>query len=606
MAFDARDFIQHLTESPGVYQMLDASEHILYVGKAKNLKKRVASYFRSQVDHPKTAALVKKIAAIRIIKTPTENAALLLENNLIKQYRPRYNILFKDDKSFPYLHLTAHPYPRLVFYRGAHKPAGDYFGPYASSHAVREALNLLQKLFLIRPCADSFFAHRSRPCLQYHIKRCSAPCVGAITLDDYQRDSTHARAFLQGHTQDIIQALVVRMNQAAMIKAYEQAAFYRDQIQCLHQLDKDQHQHQHHGHCDVFALYEHNGLVAIQVLHVRLSQVIGNHSYFPNNVQEQELAEVLSSFIAQFYCSAAGREIPTTILVSHALKDRAWLSSALAEQGRHKVRLLLRPTGQQTAWLTLALDNAVTALNSHLASRHLMQQRYQGLSDVLGLLPRQEWRLECFDISHTLGEATVAACVVFDQHGPCKNAYRLFHIKNITPGDDYAAMEQALQRRYGGSLANNTPLPDILIIDGGRGQLNKARSVLASLALDRVLLMGIAKGEGRKPGLETLWIGDDQTAVQLPPHASALHLLQHIRDEAHRFAITKHRAKRQKNRHSSLELIQGIGVQKRQQLLNAFGGLVELKKASVAELQKIPGIGPALAQKIYNQLRDFI
>lgn len=601
MAFDPKNFLKHLTEAPGVYQMLDHQGQILYVGKAKNLKKRVSSYFRQQLDHPKTQVLVKKIADIRIIATQTENEALLLENNLIKQHRPRYNILFKDDKSFPYIHLTHQTFPRLMLYRSHQKPKGDYFGPYVNAHAVREAVNLLQKLFLLRNCSDSFFHHRSRPCLQYHIKRCSAPCVGYIDATTYQQDSAHAKAFLQGQSQTVIQALIARMEQAAHQQAYEQAAFYRDQIQALQQLA--QRQRQSHQHCDVIALASQHNHCAIQVVHIRDGEIIGNHSYFPVNFQQQMAEEVLESFISQFYLTEHGREIPTTIFIDRPLSHRAWLSNALAESSQRSIRLSQPAKGQALAWLNLANDNAVLALNSHLSSHHLLQQRYHALAQILDWPDKKLWRLECFDISHSQGEATVASNVVFDEQGPCKNAYRLFTIEGITPGDDYAAIGQALTRRF----RQAQPLPDLLVIDGGRGQLNQAKAILAQLGIEGMVLMGIAKGEGRKPGLETLWINDDQTALQLPAHSPALHLLQHLRDEAHRFALKTHRVKRKKKRRaSSLEQIPGIGSHKRQVLLNYFGGLLELQKASVQDLQKVPGIGPALADTIFQALHPAV
>ncbi len=600
--FDPQDFLKHATTAPGIYQMLDATGTIIYVGKAKNLKKRLASYFRVSVDSVKTAALVKKIADIRLIATLNENEALLLESHLIKQYRPRYNILFKDDKSFPYLHLTDHPYPRLSLIRSSQKPPGKYFGPYASADSVREALDLLQKLFLIRPCSDSFFNHRSRPCLQHAIKRCSAPCVGLISYEHYQTDIANAIAFLQGHSQALIQTLVEKMQQAAIQRHYEQAAFYRDQIQLLHQLDKDQHSHG--GHADIFAIVNDASHLAIQVMHVRRGKISGNHRYFPANAQQQGGATVLESFIAQFYLNQPEREIPREIIVNLSLPEQAWLSSALADTAKHAVKITSSVKEQRLAWLHLAIDNAKLALTSHVASKHMMQQRFSALSDTLKLPVKEAWRLECFDISHSLGEATVASCVVFDEHGPLKSAYRIFNIKGITPGDDLAAMAQVMRRRYSRLKADNCALPDIILIDGGKGQLNAAKTILTELALSDVLVIGIAKGEGRKPGLETLWINDDQTALQLPYHSPALHLLQHIRDEAHRFAISKHRAKRQKTRQvSTLEHIEGLGPQKRQDLLNFFGGLIELKKASVKELQKVTGVGPKMAEKISDCLK---
>ena len=466
--FAPHDFLKHATESPGIYQMLDAKGTVIYVGKAKNLKKRLASYFRREVDNFKTAALVKKIADIRLIITPNENEALLLEAQLIKQYRPHYNILFKDDKSFPYLHLSTHAYPRLELHRSHQRPVGDYFGPYPSSQAVREALDLLQKLFLIRPCSDRFFANRSRACLQHHIKRCSAPCIQAISQNDYQTDIQNAKAFLQGKSQALIQSLVERMNTAATEQLYEKAAFFRDQIQLLHQLDKDQQSHG--GHCDVFAISQDAVHLAIQVLHIRSGVVSGNHSYFPANPQEQESAEVLASFISQFYLNQLGREIPSRLIVNITLAEQQWLSNALSTHAGQKVTILTRVKEPESTWLNLALTNATLALKSHLASSNMMLQRYQHLAETLHLPTKAAWRLECFDISHSLGEATVASCVVFDEQGPCKSAYRIFNIHDVTPGDDYAAMEQALTRRYTRIKAAETTLPDILIIDGGRGQ----------------------------------------------------------------------------------------------------------------------------------------
>ncbi len=603
--FDSYDFLKHATEAPGIYQMLDAAGTIIYIGKAKNLKKRLASYFRASVDSVKTAALVKKITDIRLIATMNENEALLLESHLIKQYRPRYNILFKDDKSFPYLHLTDHPYPRLNMIRSTQKPPGQYFGPYPSADSVREALELLQKLFLIRPCSDRFFNHRSRPCLQHAIKRCSAPCVGLISQQQYQADIANASAFLQGNSQALIQTLVERMNHAAAQKHYEQAAVYRDQIQVLHQLDKDQQAHG--GHADIFAIVSDASHLAIQAMHVRLGKISGNQRYFPANLQQQDAATVLESFIAQFYLNQPEREIPREMIINITLPEQKWLSSALADIAKHPVKIISNVKEQRLAWLNLAIDNAKLALSSHIASKDMMQQRYVTLAETLKLPVKEAWRLECFDISHSLGEATVASCVVFDEHGPLKSAYRIFNIEGITPGDDVAAMAQVMRRRYSRLKADNLALPDLILIDGGKGQLNSAKTILADLGLTDVLIIGIAKGEGRKPGLETLWIRDDQTALQLPYHSPALHLLQHSRDEAHRFAISKHRAKRRKQRQvSTLESIEGLGIKKRQDLLNFFGGMIELKKASVKELQKVNGIGLKMAQKISAGLKTRI
>ncbi len=585
--------------------MLGANDEVLYVGKARRLDKRVQSYFRNTGISTKTQKLVAQIKRISIIITASENEALLLESNLIKQLKPRYNVLLRDDKSYPYIYISAHKnYPSLGFYRGAKRKQGDYYGPYPSVSAVRETLRLLQKTFKIRQCSDSFFRNRSRPCLQYQIKRCSAPCVDYISPQDYAQDLQHAKMLLTGRSQQLLKDLTQQMQQAAGSQHYEQAAQLRDQVISIRKIQEQQYVSGNGKDVDVIAVVKRAGKSCVHMLFIRDGRILGNKMFYPKSPAQATLEDILAAFIPQFYLTGQiQKSLPQKILLSHALTDKAWIAASLAEQFQRKVSLICPQRGAGKRWLEMALHNAEQALMTMLANQMNLQQSWEALQDELGLdaLPQ---RMECFDISHTMGEATVASCVVFDSHGPVKSLYRRFNIKEITAGDDYAAMRQALTRRYTHLQQSEQTLPDLLVIDGGKGQLTQAIAVLEELQITDVVLLGVAKGVTRKPGLETLFLvipGAKPKVVTLTPQA--LHLIQHIRDEAHRFAITGHRAKRgKKRRHSKLEDIPGVGARRRQALLQRFGGLQEILRASVAELAKTPGISRSLAQQIHDIL----
>lgn len=601
--FDPKAFLKTLPGKPGVYRMLDADRTVIYVGKAGNLKKRVASYFQKNITSPKTQVLVSRICHIEVTVTHTENEALLLENNLIKSLKPRYNVLYRDDKSYPYIYLSDQPFPRLGFHRGAQRTRGRYFGPYPSAGAVRETLNLLQKLFPVRQCEDSFYNNRSRPCLQYQIKRCTAPCVGLVSQAQYQDDVRHAVMFLEGKSSAVVDELVRRMEQAATDLDYENAARYRDQIASLRRVQEKQYISAETGDLDVVAAAVERGIGCVQVFTIRGGRNLGNRIYYPKleagPLEKDDVKTLLDSFLPQYYLRA-GRLVPTEILLSHAVTEPELLEQVLTEQSGRKVALRHRLRGQRARWVKLALQNAQQALAMRLNSQSSLLQRFEALQETLDLdeMPR---RLECFDISHTMGEATVASCVVFDTNGPLKADYRRFNIRDITPGDDYAAMYQALSRRYRRLKDGEGKLPDILLIDGGKGQVKQAEAVMTELQISGVFLLGVAKGPGRKPGLETLYLSDQETEIILPPDSLALHLVQHIRDEAHRFAITGHRQRRQRSRTTSpLEAIPGLGPKRRQRLLKQFGGLQEVARAGVEDLAQVNGISPKLAQQIYD------
>lgn len=600
--FDSKSFLARLTSRPGVYQMYDAADEILYIGKARNLKNRVSSYFRASGLTTKTMALVGKIARIEVTITNSETEALLLEQNLIKQFRPPYNILLRDDKSYPYILVTdKDEYPAVRFQRGARAGKGRYFGPFPSGSAVRESLNILQKVFLIRQCDDSFFRNRSRPCLQYQIKRCSAPCVGLVSPDAYRRDLRHAVMFLEGRNNAIMEELGNQMEQASQALEFEKAAELRDQIGRLRQVQEQQYVSGLQGDADVFGCAVQAGGVVVHGLFVRQGRVIGSKVYHPRVTVEEEPAEVLAAFIAQFYL-AGSREIPELLIVSYPLEDAELIEQALTERRGRRVSLTHRVRGERAGWQRLAQSNAEQQLASHLASKQSIHNRFLALQDLLGLDALPE-RLECFDISHSSGEATVASCVVFDRNGPLKSDYRTFNIEGITAGDDYAAMHQALTRRYTRLKKGEAKLPDLLVIDGGKGQVTQAMEVLDSLQITEVLVIGIAKGPTRKAGFEVLIAGDTGQEQVLQADSPALHLLQHIRDEAHRFAITGHRARRGKARkRSSLEGIPGIGPKRRRELLRHFGSLRDIESASVEEIAKVSTISRALAEEIYAAL----
>lgn len=604
-AFDHKAFLATLTSRPGVYRMLDGEGTIIYVGKAKNLKRRVSSYFSRHDTSPKTRALVAQIRAIEVTITNTENEALLLENNLIKAHRPRYNILLRDDKSYPYIYLSDDDFPRLGFQRGRRSGSkGRYFGPFPSSPAVRESLNLLQKLFPVRQCEDSFFRNRSRPCLQYQIKRCSAPCVGYIDKDAYQEDVRHAVMFLEGKSNAIIDELVRRMEQAAEALEFEQAARYRDQIANLRRVQEKQYvMDEGSGDLDVIAAVEQSGVGCVQVFFIRNGRNLGNKTYFPSHTTDSNAAELLTAFIPQYYLgigSGQERPIPAEILVNQELPEREVLQGVLSEQAGRKVAISARLRGDRARWQQLATTNAEQALSSHMANKLNIQARFETLQEALELDDMPQ-RIECFDISHTMGEATVASCVVFDTNGALKSDYRRFNIEGITPGDDYAAMHQALTRRFKRLKEGEGKYPDILLIDGGKGQLSQAEKVLEELQVIGVILIGVAKGPTRKPGVEQLILSGSETPIILPTDSPARHLIQQVRDEAHRFAITGHRQRRAKaRRSSSLEGIPGLGPKRRQQLLRQFGGLQEVMRAGVEDLAKVKGISRQLAQGIYD------
>ena len=596
--FDARAFLRTLTPLPGVYRMLDVEGQVLYVGKARNLKRRVASYFRKTVDSAKTRALVAQIAGVEVTVTHTEAEALLLEHTLIQRFRPRYNILLRDDKSYPYLLLTAHPYPRLLIHRGPRRAAGRYFGPYPSATAVRETLTLLQRVFRLRQCEDGFFAHRSRPCLQYQIRRCSGPCTEMIGRAEYAADVADVVAFLEGRSGELIDALVARMEVAAGHWRYEEAAQLRDRIAMLRQVQERQYvSAAEGGNLDVVAVAIEGGAACVQVFFFREGRSLGNKPFYPRMPEEQTPGQVLSAFLVQYYLN---HPPPAEILLSHEPDEAAVVAEALGERAGRKVQLSMRVRGERARWLEMANRNAALALAADIASRAGVRRRFEALQDALGLDAAIE-RMECFDISHTQGEATVASCVVFDGEGPRKSDYRRYNIEGITPGDDYAAMHQALTRRYTRLRDEDAPLPDLLFIDGGRGQLAQAEQVLAELGIDGVHLIGIAKGPDRRPGLEVLHLSGQDRPLTLPAESAALHLVQQIRDEAHRFAITGHRQRRaQARRTSTLEAIPGIGPRRRQLLLKQFGGLQQLARAGVEDIAGVAGISKALAQRIYD------
>ncbi len=602
--------------------MLGANGEVLYIGKALNLKKRVSSYFHhASGNNAKTQALVDQIRSIEVTVTHTENEALILENNLIKQFQPRYNILLRDSKGYPYIFLSSEQdYPRLEIHRGVKREKGRYFGPYPSVSSARESLNLLQRVFRIRPCEDSFFNNRSRPCLQHQINRCSGPCVGVVDKEAYQQDIRHVILFLEGKNHQIIDELVQRMETASRELNFERAGIYRDQIANLRRVQERQYVDAAEGDVDVIAGVTRNGIGCVQVFYIRAGRNLGNRTFFPRLPGESSVEDMLLAFIPQYYLSLptdsvqtnGNKVLPTEILLSHALADAGLLEDAISRQAGHKVAISHNVRGARVHWLQMAATNAEHSLIQHLASKGTTRQRLQALQEVFELdhLPA---RLECFDISHTMGEAPVASCVVFDANGPLKSDYRRFNITNIIPGDDYAAMRQVLLRRYTRLKKGEGKLPDILFIDGGRGQVSQAEAVLEELQITGVGIVGIAKGPGRKAGLESLIsssaLGAGLSApgapLILPSDSPALHLIQQIRDEAHRFAITGHRQRRSKARNTStLESIPGMGARRRQQLLRQFGGLQEVARAGVEDLAKVHGISKQIAQKIYDTFHN--
>ncbi|MGK0442613.1 MAG: excinuclease ABC subunit C [Pseudohongiellaceae bacterium] len=606
VVFDSVNFLKTVTTNPGIYQMYDANNKILYVGKAKNLKNRLASYFRSSGLPVKTRALVAKIQTIQVTVTHTEAEALILEQNLIKKHRPPYNILMRDDKSYPYIYLSTNDeYPQLSFHRGVKRGKGRYFGPYPSSGAVRESLKLLQKVFKVRQCDNSYFSNRSRPCLQYQIGRCTGPCVDLISPEHYADSVKHTVMFLEGQNKTLINELANKMDQYASDLAFEQAALVRDQIQQLQQVQATQTIDGDIGDLDLFACELAAGAVCVQVLFVRGGRVLGSKSYFPKVHLDETINQILSAFIAQFYMSPdSSREVPKQIVSSHPIEDEALITEALTTANNRQVAITQNVRTTRLQWLKLACQSAKQNLNSHLANKQNIHNRFAALQETLGLA-KPPTRMECFDVSHSSGEATVASCVVFDQNGPLKSDYRKFNIEGITAGDDYAAMQQALKRRYSRIKSGDEKMPDILFIDGGKGQVSQATKVLEELEIDKLMVIGIAKGTTRKAGFEYLYRPDTGDEFVMPSDSPALHLMQHIRDESHRFAITGHKQRRDKKRRESpLEGIPGVGPKRRRELLRYLGGWQEVSAASADDLAKVPGISQKLADDIYTALHN--
>ncbi|TAJ04980.1 excinuclease ABC subunit UvrC [Pectobacterium versatile] len=606
-SFDASAFLKTVTSQPGVYRMYDASNTVIYVGKAKDLKKRLASYFRSHVASRKTEALVKSIKHIDVTITHTETEALLLEHNYIKLYQPRYNVLLRDDKSYPMIFLSGDAHPRLAVHRGAKHAKGEYFGPFPNSNAVRETLILLQKLFPVRQCENSVYRNRSRPCLQYQIGRCLGPCVsGLVSEEDYQQQVDYVRLFLSGKDQQVLNQLISRMEAASRDLHFEDAARIRDQIQAVRRVTEKQFVSGDGDDLDVISVAFDAGMACVYVLFIRQGKVLGSRSYFPKVPGGTELGEVVQTFVGQFYLQGSlGRTLPTEILLDFTLPDKDLLTESLTAVAGRKVQIQTKPRGDRARYLKLARTNAATALVTKLSQQSTIHQRLAALANVLQL--PEIHRMECFDISHTMGEQTVASCVVFDANGPLRSEYRRYNISGITPGDDYAAMAQVLRRRYGKAL-DDSKIPDVIVIDGGKGQLGQAQAVFDSLQVswdkNKPLLLGVAKGSDRKAGLETLFFESTGEGMALPPDSPALHVIQHIRDDSHDHAIGGHRKKRAKVRNTStLELIEGVGPKRRQTLLKYMGGLQPLMNASIEEIANVPGISHALAEKIFHALK---
>lgn len=585
--------------------MLDTSGVLLYVGKARNLRKRVSSYLRSPESLPvKTRAMMAQVASVEVTVTATEGEALLLESNLIKAHRPRYNVVLRDDKSYPYIHVSVgEPFPRLTLHRGARNRGGRYLGPYPSAGAVRETLGLLEKLFQLRQCEDAFFRNRSRPCLQHQIQRCSAPCVGYIALEAYAEDVRHALMFLEGQTGEVIGELVRRMELASRSLDFERAVRYRDQIAQLRRVSEHQYVTVGAASVDVVAVACRHGVACVQVFVVRNGRHLGNRTFFPEHAESADEPTVLRAFLVQHYLTSdAGEALPAEVLLSQDVDDRGALTQLLSERAGRSVKVRASVRAERARWVAMALENARLALAQRLATRGDLQTRFEALAEALGL-QEVPGRIECFDVSHSRGEATVASCVAFERDGPHPSDYRRFNIRGIAPGDDYGAMRQAVERRYARVRAEEGKLPDVLLIDGGRGQAAEAERALGELQVTGVTVVGVAKGTSRKPGMESLFLPGSEGALILPADSPALHLVQQVRDEAHRFAITAHRQRRASRRNTSvLESIPGIGPVRRRLLLTEFGGLRGLERAGVQDLAHVPGISAQLARKIYDAL----
>ena len=598
--FDSAAFLKTVTERPGVYQMINTHGDILYVGKASNLKNRLSSYFQKNVDSKKTRALVSHIASVQTTVTSNNAEALLLECNLIKEHRPRYNVVLRDDKSYPFIFIsTEDEFPRLAYQRGARRRKGKYIGPFPSAGAVKRSMGLVQKLFKVRQCEDSYFKNRSRPCLQHQIKRCTAPCVGKVAAEDYGHDVDMTIKVLEGKSQVVVDDLVQRMENASEALDFERAAKYRDQIGSLKAVSDMGNAFQDGGDVDYVAASVGGGQCCVQVFYIRNGMNLGNKAFYPAAPGDSSSAEILNAFISQFYLD---HELPKEIIVAESVEDADLLSALFAERAGHNVPIVHRVRGDRAKMQGLAKTNADVALQARLASRSGMAARLEAVRELVGLEDAPS-RMECFDISHTMGEETVASCVVFNAEGPNTSEYRRFNITDITPGDDYAAMKQALMRRYSRLLKEGRDMPDILFIDGGKGQVSMALEVMTELQISSIEVVGVSKGPDRRPGDETLLLCSQQRDVQMRGDSAALLLVQQIRDEAHRFAITGHRGKRAKKRQKSiLEDIKGLGPKRRKQLLTHFGGLQQLQKAGVEDIAAVPGFSEALANKVYDEL----
>jgi len=613
--FDAGAFLKTVPGRAGVYRMVDRHQRVLYVGKARNLRRRLSSWLRGGLRDEKGRALLARTAAVEVTVTHTETEALLLENNLIKEHRPRYNIILRDDKSYPWIHLAENTsFPRFVFHRGARRAAERYFGPYSSAGAVRQTIALMHKLFRVRQCTDAFFRNRSRPCLQYQIDRCSGPCVGLVGRADYAEDVRHAIMFLEGRSEAMIDELVERMDAASRRLDFELAARYRDQISGLRRVQERQYVDGAKGDIDVIAVCRGEGVGVVQILEIRNGHNLGSHTRIPRNVQGASEADILEAFLAQHYLSD-GRAVPRRIVLDRPLEGLEPLVEAVSRRSGRRVSIAMGRRGHRARWVEMARENAEVSLAQRLADRSTLHDRLAALARALEL-PEPPARIECFDVSHTDGEATVASCVVFGPEGPVKSGYRRFNIRGVTPGDDYAAMRQALTRRFasagkgmdgdeneeGAAFAH---LPDLLLIDGGRGQLDRAVEVLGEFALTGVEAAAIAKGPGRKPAFDSVFRPGRADPLRLREDSPALHLVQQIRDEAHRFAITGHRAQRNRRRRTStLESLPGVGPVLRQRLLSEFGGLPGVKRAGVEDLARVRGISRRLARTVYERLRE--
>ena len=589
--FDAKAFVAGLPNLPGVYRMLGKSGEALYVGKARDLKKRVASYFQKQAGSPRTQVMLAQVASMEVTVTRSEGEALLLENNLIKSLAPRYNILFRDDKSYPYLAVTGHPFPRLGFHRGAKDRKNRYFGPFPHAYAVRESIQLLQRVFQLRTCEDTVFANRSRPCLLHQIRRCTAPCTGRITAAQYAEDVRNATLFLEGREEDVVKGLTEKMQKASATRSYEEAAAYRDQVRALSRIQARQYVESNRGvDADVVACVIEGGIACVNLTMIRGGRHVGDRSFFPSNADGAEPAEIIAAFLEQHYLE---QPVPSLIVVSEEV-----------ELDIGEAQIIHPSHGERRVWLDMATKNAELAIAQRVRDRATQEGRLLALREALGL-PEGASRIECFDISHTMGEATVGSCVVYDRQQMQKAEYRRFNIRDVTPGDDYAAMREVLARRYGRITAQAGRIPDLVLIDGGKGQVSAAKAILVELGLNDVALVGVAKGAERKPGLEELIIESESRSLQLAPTHPGLHLIQAIRDEAHRFAIVGHRAKRAKARTTSLLTeIPGIGSKRRQALIEHFGGLNGVQAAAIDDIAKVEGISRPLAERIYKHLHE--